>query len=202
MGTQHKVTFTQEMTRMFNCAHCGTAAIATYRAKGDGGWVREGLFDDGSEARERSTQSAAADLTTDADRVHALLRCPVCNQRRANALRTTYLAAFVPPLAAFAAFVVFDDPRMKLVCPLAILFLGLGVLFREIGRISRARNAVLALVSRGKAIPRAAKPRPSPTVPVVRPVVAPAPVVPVRTSAPEITQPRGPDEGPAFLKGD
>lgn len=193
MPTEHKVTRTEVTERYFTCPRCGAKGEVEFHAVGEGGWVRESWWSSSS-AVERSAQQAADDLMVDADRVLGLIRCPACELRPPGALRWTTIRVLAPlGLGALAAVV--GGQGLIVAIGMGVLSLWLG--YRELQRVRRADRAQILKLEYAK------DPLPVATAtPAPKRVPAPMPLVAVPSVAPVIEKPRGPDEGPAFLKRD
>jgi len=199
MAMQYKVTASEVKERYFTCERCGAFGEVQFQAIGDGGWVKESLWSDDAQARA-ATQAADA-LQVDAERVIGMIRCPACKQRPKGAFVGAYLRIGLPTVLALVGLVLGGEYLY-----LSMLCGGFGawLLWKELQRLGRANRAMVYKLNRPEPEPTQAKKKEKTYKPLhaSRPSQPPrpAPVVPVRTSAPEIVQPRGPDEGPGFLK--
>ena len=140
---------------------------------------------------------AADDLQADGDRVYQLIRCPACQQRPKGALTGTYLRVGIPTAIGLTGLIT----NAFWIMSAGFAVLGAYYLFRDLRRLARANRAMVYKLTKPTAEPKkekAYKPLRA-SKPSQPPRSATAPVVPVRTSAPEIVQPRGPDDGPGFL---
>ncbi|MBL0218967.1 MAG: hypothetical protein IPQ07_34500 [Myxococcales bacterium] len=193
MPTEHKVTRTEVTERYFTCPRCNAKGEVEFHAVGEGGWVRESWWSSSS-AVERSAQQAADDLMVDADRVARMIRCPACELRPPGALRWALLRVLAP-LAVGALAAVVGGEGWIVAIGMGVMALWLG--YRELQRLRRADRAeILKLEYPKDALPVAR------ATPVPKRAPPPTPLVPVPSVAPAIEKPRGPDEGPAFLKRD
>ena len=194
---QYKVTASEVKDRYFTCERCGAYGEVQFQAIGDGGWVKESYF--GGDAQFRAAQSAADALQVDAERVIGMIRCPACKLRPKGAFAGAYFRVGAPTIAGLVA--LFAGGSMIL---LSAVFGGLAawLLFTELKRLGRANRALIYKLTKPVPEPKKEKDvRPlRASKPSQPPRSATAPVVPVRTSAPEIVQPRGPEDGPGFLK--
>lgn len=199
MPMQYKVTARETKDRYFTCERCGAFGEVQFQAIGEGGWVQESFWVE--DAQTRAATQAADALQADSDAVYGYIRCPACKQRPKRAFLGTYLRVGIPTLIGLACLIL----DANIIATIGMGVLGAWYLFRDLMRVRRANLALVYKLTKPTPDPtpakkekeykplRASKPSPAP-----RP--ATAPVVPVRTSAPEIVQPRGPDDGPGFLK--
>lgn len=208
MPTEFKVTRTEVKERYFTCERCGAYGEVEFHAVGEGGWVKESFWED--DAAGRSAQQAADDLQVDADRVVAMIRCPACEQRQPGAFTGAYLRIGAPTLAgAIAPFL----GAHLIVFSVVMWAVAVWLLWRELKRLGRANRAEILKLKYPEKEPATKSTKPGAKSPThqraaaaatkaiaAKPVTAPAPIVPIRTSAPEIVQPRGPEDGPGFLK--
>ena len=194
---QYKVTASEVKERYFTCERCGAYGEVQFHAIGDGGWVKESYF--GGDAQFRAAQSAADALQVDAERVIGMIRCPACKLRPKGAFAGTYFRVGAPTVAGLVALFAGGS-----LIWLSAVFGGFAawLLFLELKRLGRANRAMIYKLTKPTADVKKEKDyKPlRPSKPSQPPRSTTAPVVPVRTSAPEIVQPRGPDEGPGFLK--
>lgn len=197
MATQYRATHTEVKERYFTCERCGAFGEVQFQAVGVGYAKDQFWQDDGA---DRARMAAADELQADGDRVYGLIRCPACRQRPKHAFLGMYFRIGLPTVVGLAALIP-DLFQVTITCGALAAYL----LYRDLRRLGRANRAMVYKLT--KPTPEPEKKREKsykplrPTKPSQPPrSSAAAPVVPVRTSAPEIVQPRGPDDGPGFLK--
>lgn len=197
MAMQYKVTASELKERYFTCERCGAFGEVQFHAIGEGGWVQESFFVE--DAEQRAATQAADALQVDAERVIGMIRCPACKQRPKGAFTGAYLRVGLPTLLGLVA-IFYGGAGLVMV---AALCGGVAawLLFRELKRLGRANRAMVYKLTKPapEAKPEKAYKPLRPAKPSQSPRPATAPVAPLRTSAPEIVRPRGPEDGPGFL---
>jgi len=198
MPMQYKVTASEVKQRYFTCERCGAYGEVQFQAIGESGWRQESIFT-AEDAQTAAATDAADALQADADRVIGMIRCPACKLRPKGAFTGAYFRVGTPTLLGLVA--IFYSSAFIWLSAICGAFAA-ALLYMELKRLGRANRAMVYKLTKPDAKKdkkeKQYKPlhpsRPQPARP------ATAPVAPVRTSAPEIVQPRGPDEGPGFLK--
>ena len=197
MGTEYRATQADISLRYFNCGNCGARGEVAYRAEGDSGWHKEGLFND--DGADRARTAAEEDLMIDSDRVLGLIRCPTCGERHKSTVRWAYLRPTLLLVPGIALFAIFGTELWIGAAIFAALAGAQG--WRERGRFQRANRALLLRLQPGKRPEALAEAKP------ISPMKPPVPKLPVAIAvnvpplaAPEPVVQRGPDEEPAFLR--
>ncbi len=199
MPTEYRATHTEVKQRYYTCERCGAFGEVQFQAVGVGYAKDQFWQDDGA---DRAHMAAADQLQVDSDHVYALIRCPACKQRPKGAFTGTYFRVGIPSAIGIAGLVV----DAYILIPIGFAVLGAYYLFRDLRRLGRANRAMVYKLTKPTPDPKSERKQEKDYKPLRAskasqpPRSETAPVVPVRTSAPEIVQPRGPDEGPGFLK--
>jgi hypothetical protein len=170
-----------------------------FQAIGESGWRQESIFT-AEDAQTAAASDAADALQVDADRVIGMIRCPACKLRPKGAFTGAYLRVGAPTVLGLVAIAY--SPAFIWFSAICGAFAA-ALLFMELKRLGRANRAMVYKLTKPDAKKEKKEKQYKPlhaSRPSQPPRSATAPVAPVRTSAPEIVQPRGPDDGPGFLK--
>jgi hypothetical protein len=207
VSTQINVTRKELVERRWECPHCKSYGVVMMRAHGESGWRRIGLFQDRDAVEADAADDASWSVQRDAERMMAMIECPVCKQRAPRVMFWSVVRTVWPVLASMVtSAVIWVLLYFWIGAPWWVLpiLLASAVAFGIKEEIRRWRTAgrtrVESLRQGQTALPVAVA---SQSKPPVKPIAIKSnsgSIAPIASSAPQVVQASELSDGPRFLK--